>query len=107
MKNYAERKKNKKWVLAKNKVVTSPAVTEVKDDKGVVVRAAKAEESHEVVQLSKKRYDAETGKAGADQVEDVTVAKCDNQIASCDSSIADIQAEKDGWTALKADIAAL
>jgi len=107
MKNYAERKKNKKWSLAKNKVVTSPAVTEVKDDKNVVVRAAKAEESHEVVQLSKKRYDAETGKAGADQVQDVTVAQCDNQIASCDSRIADIQAEKDGWTALKADIAAL
>ena len=107
MKNYAERKKNKKWVLAKNKVVDSPAVTEVKDDKNVVVRAAQAEKSHEVVQLSKKRYDAETGKAGADQVEDVTVAKCDNQIASCDSSIADIQAEKDGWTALKADIVAL
>ena len=107
MKNYAERKKNKNWSLAKNKVVTSPAVTQVKDDKGVVVRAAQAEQSHEVVQLSKKRYDAETGKAGADQVEDVTVAKCDNQIASCDSRIADIEAEKSGWTTLKADIAAL
>ena len=107
MKNYAERKKNKKWVLAKNKVVTSPAVTEVKDDKNVVVRAAQAEKSHEVVQLSKKRYDAETGKAGADQVQDVTVAQCDSQIASCDSRIADIEAEKSGWTTLKADIAAL
>ena len=107
MKNYAERKKNKKWVLAKNKVVDSPAVTEVKDDKGVVVRAAKAEQSHEVVQLSKKVYDSETGKASADQVQDVTVAQCDSSIASCDSRIADIQAEKDGWTALKADIKAL
>ena len=107
MKNYAERKKNKKWVLAKNKVVTSPEVTEVKDDKGVVVRSAKAEESHEVVQLSKKVYDSETGKASADQVQDVTVSQCDSSIASCDSRIADIQAEKDGWTALKADIAAL
>jgi len=107
MKNYAERKKNKKWVLAKNKVVTSPAVTEVKDDKNVVVRAAQAEESHEVVQLSKKRYDAETGKAGADQVQDVSEAQCDSQIASCDSRIADIEAEKSGWTTLKADIKAL
>ena len=107
MKNYAERKKNKKWVLAKNKVVTSPAVTEVKDSDGVVVRAARAEQSHEVVQLSKKRYDAETGKAGADQVQDVTEAQCDDQIASCDSRIADIEAEKSGWTTLKADIKAL
>ena len=107
MKNYAERKKNKKWALAKNKVVTSPAVTEVKDDKNVVVRAAKAEESYEVIQVTKKTYDAETGKAGADQVQDVTEAQCDDQIASCDSRIADIEAEKSGWTTLKADIKAL
>jgi len=107
MKDYALRKKNKKWSLAKNKVVTRPAVTEVQDGDGVVVRAAQAEESHEVVQLSKKVYDSETGKAGADRVQDVTEAQCDSQIASCDSRIADVTAEKDGWTALKADIAAL
>ena len=107
MKDYAKRKKNKKWSLAKNKIVDSPAVTQVKDDKGVVVRAAKAEQSHEVVQLTKKSFDPETGIAGADQVQDVTVDQCNNQIASCDSRIADVQAEKDGWTALKADIAAL
>ena len=107
MKNYAERKKNKKWSLTKNKVVTRPAVTEVQDGDGVVVRAASAEESHEVVQLSKKRYDAETGKAGKDQVQDVTEAQCDERITSCDSRIADIEAEKSGWTTLKADIKAL
>tara|TARA_R110000824_G_scaffold350915_2_gene537846 strand:+ start:1401 stop:1724 length:324 start_codon:yes stop_codon:yes gene_type:complete len=107
MKDYAKRKKNKKWSLAKNKVVDSPAVTQVKDDKNVVVRAARAEQSHEVVQLSKKSFDPETGIAKADQVQDVTVAQCDQQIASCDSRIADVTAEKDGWTALKADIAAL
>ena len=38
MKDYAKRKKNKKWSLAKAKVVDSPAVSEVKDDKGVVLR---------------------------------------------------------------------
>ena len=107
MKDYAKRKKNKKWSLAKNKVVDSPAVTQVKDDKNVVVRAARAEQSHEVVQLSKKSFDPETGTARADQVQDVTAAQCDSSIASCDSRIADIIAEKDGWTALKADIAAL
>ena len=107
MKDYALRKKNKKWSLAKNKVVDSPAVTEVQDSDGVVVRPAQAEHSHEVAQLSKKLYDAETGKAGADQVQDVTEAQCDDQIASCDSRIADIEAEKSGWTTLKADIAAL
>ena len=107
MKNYAERKKNKKWSLAKNKVVTRPAVTEVQDADGVVVRAASAERSHEVVQLTKKVYNSETGKAGTDQVQDLTAVQCDTQIASCDSRIADITAEKDGWTVLKADIEAL
>ena len=107
MKDYAERKKNKKWSVAKNKVVTSPAVTEVKDDKGVVVREAKAEVSHDVIQLTKKRYDAETGKALADYTQEVSVEQCNRSIADCDKRIADITAEKDGWTALKADIEAL
>tara|TARA_R100000664_G_C2742803_1_gene131013 strand:- start:650 stop:973 length:324 start_codon:yes stop_codon:yes gene_type:complete len=107
MKDYAERKKNKKWSVAKNKVVTSPAVTEVKDDKGVVVREAKAEVSHDVIQLTKKRYDGETGKALADVIQNVSVEQCDASIADCDKRIVDMTAEKDGWTALKADIEAL
>ena len=107
MKDYAKRKKNKKWSVAKNKVVTSPAVTEVKDDDGVVVRSARAEVSHEAIQLTQKRYDAETGKALADENINVSVEMCDNSIADCDKRIADINAEKDGWTVLKTDIEAL
>ena len=107
MKDYAKRKKNKKWSLAKTKVVDSPAITEVKDDKGVVVRAAQAEESHEVVQLSKKTFDPETGTAGTDNVQTVTVAQCDDEISRCDAQIADATAVKAGWEALKTDIAAL
>ena len=107
MKEYAERKKNKKWSVAKNKVVTSPKVTEVKDDDGVVVRQARAEVSHDVIQLTKKRYDSETGKAIADVIQDVSVEQCNTSIADCDKRIADISAEKDGWTALKTDIEAL
>tara|TARA_Y100001938_G_scaffold135272_1_gene196744 strand:- start:755 stop:1078 length:324 start_codon:yes stop_codon:yes gene_type:complete len=107
MKDYAERKKNKKWSVAKSKVVTSPAVTEVKDDKGVVVRKAKAEVSHDAIQLIKKRYDAETGKALPDTTQEMSVEQCDASIAHCDKRIAEVTAEKDGWTALKADIEAL
>tara|TARA_R100000152_G_C6743813_1_gene167529 strand:+ start:127 stop:450 length:324 start_codon:yes stop_codon:yes gene_type:complete len=107
MKDYAERKKNKKWSVAKNKVVTSPAVTEVKDDKGVVVREAKAEVSHDVIQLTKKRYDSDTGKALTDVIQNVSVEQCNSSIADCDKRIAEVTAEKDGWTALKADIEAL
>ena len=107
MKDYAQRKKDKKWSVAKSKVVTSPAITEVKDENGVVVRSARAEVSHEAIQLTKKRYDSETGKAIADSIQDVSVEQCDSSIADCDKRIADITAEKDGWTALKADIEAL
>ena len=107
MKDYSQRKKDKKWSVGKAKVVTSPAVTEVKDDDGVVVREAKAEVSHDVVQLNKKRYDAETGKALPDYTQEVSVEQCDVSIADCDKRIAEVTAEKDGWTALKADIEAL
>ena len=107
MKDYATRKKNKKWSVAKTKVVDSPAVSEVKDDKGVVVRAAQAEKSHEVVQLTKKTFNPETGAAGTDNVQTVTVAQCDDEISRCDTEIADATAVKAGWEALKKDIAAL
>ena len=107
MKDYAKRKKNKKWSLAKTKVVDVPAVSEVKDDKGVVVREARAEQSHEVVKLTKKTFDPETGAAGTDNVSEVTVAQCDNEISRCDAQIADATAVKEGWEALKKDIAAL
>ena len=107
MKDYATRKKNKKWSVAKTKVVTTPAVSEVKDDKGVVVRQASAEVSHEEVKLTKKTFNPETGAAGTDNVQTVTVEECDNQIARCDNNIAEQTAVKAGWEALKTDIKAL
>ena len=107
MKDYAQRKKNKKWSVAKTKVVTSPAVSEVKDEKGVVVRQASAEVSHEEVKLTKKTFDPETGAAGTDNVQTVTVEECDRMIAQCDNNIAEQTAVKAGWEALKTDIKAL
>ena len=107
MKDYALRKKNKKWSVAKTKVVTTPAVSEVKDDKGVGVRHAMDEVSHEEVKQTKKTFDPETGTAGADNVQTVTVEECDNQIARCDNNIAEQTAVKAGWEALKTDIKAL
>ncbi len=107
MKDYALRKKNKKWSVAKAVVVGAPAVSEVQDSDGVVVREARAEQSHETIQLSKKTYDAETGKAGADSVQEVTVAMCDDRIAMCDKSIAGSTSQKEGWETLKTDISAL
>ena len=107
MKEYAKRVKNKKWAVSKVKVVDQPAVSEVKDSDGVVVRIATAEQSHEVITLSKKTFNSETGIAGADSTQDVTAAMCDDRIAMCDKSIAETTSQKEGWTALKTDIAAL
>tara|TARA_R100000152_G_C6603291_1_gene59646 strand:- start:167 stop:490 length:324 start_codon:yes stop_codon:yes gene_type:complete len=107
MKDYATRKKNKKWSVAKTKVVTTPAVSEVKDDKGVVVRHASAEVSHDEIKLTKKRFDPETGSALADVVQSVSVQNCDDEIARFDKQIAEATAQKEGWEALKKDIQAL
>lgn len=107
MKEYADRKKDKKWSVGKVKVVDSPAVSEVKDDKGVVVRAKTDEISHDEIKLSKKRFDSSTGSAMADEVQNVSVEECDRQMAQCDKQIADYTAQKGGWNALKTDIKAL
>lgn len=107
MKGYAQKKKDKKWSVGKTKEVVSPAVTEVKDENGVVVREAKAEESIDIIKLSKKRYDPETGKALANMEEDVSVNRCDEEVSRLDNQIAELTAQKEGWEALKADIEAL
>lgn len=107
MKGYAQKKKDKKWSVGKTKEVVSPAVTEVKDEKGVVVREAKAEESRDIIKLTKKRYDPETGKALADVEERMSIEKCDETVKGIDNQIAELTAEKEGWVALKADIKAL
>ena len=107
MKGYAQKKKDKKWSVGKIKEVVSPAVSEVKDENGVVVRKAKAEESIELIQLSKKRYDPETGKALEDYKEVVSESACDDAVADIDNQIAELTAQKEGWEALKADIKAL
>ena len=107
MKDYAQMKKDKKWSIAKVKVVDAPAVSEVKDDKGVVVREAKAEVSHDVVKLSKKAYDSATGSAIADVVSEVDADKCTSQMEMYDKQIAEATAQKAGWEALKTDVEAL
>lgn len=107
MKEYADRKKDKKWSVAKVKVVDSPAVSEVKDDKGVVVRAKTDEISHDEIKLSKKRFDPNTGSSLDDELQSVSVEECDRQIARCDKQIAEYTAQKGGWNALKTDIKAL
>ena len=104
MKGYSAKKTAKKWSVAKVKVVDNPAVTEVKDGDGVVVRAKRDEVSHEEIKLSKKVYDIETGSALDDSVMAVSTEECDRMIESITTQITELTAQKTGWTALKTDI---
>ena len=107
MKGYSAKKTAKKWSVAKTKVVDIPAVTEVKDEDGKVVRAKVDEKSHDEIMLSKKVYDSETGKALTDSVVAVSDGECDVMIESIDLQVTELGEQKSGWVALKADIAKL
>jgi len=105
--NYIQGKKDKNCSLKKVKVVDMEAVKEVKDDKGVVVREAQAEQSHEELQLVTKQWDANTGKSLDDKVEVMSVESCDSMISSLDLQITSATSEKAEYVALKADLEAL
>ena len=104
---YIQGKKDKCCSVKKVKVVDFEAVKEVKDDKGVVVREAQAEQSHEELQLISKQWDASTGKAVDDSVQVISVSNCDSIIAQCDVQIANETSRKAEYVALKADLEAL
>ena len=107
MKGYSAKKTAKKWSLAKTKVVDVPAVTEVKDEDGKVVREKVEERSHDEIMLSKKVYDSETGKALADNVIAVSNEECNVMIENINKQVTELGEQKAGWVALQADIAKL
>ena len=87
MKNYKAMKSAKSWSVKKAKVVDSPAVSEVKDDDGKVVRAAQAEQSHNELQLVKKRYDSNSGKALDDSVQSYSLSSLASDISRVKADI--------------------
>lgn len=107
MKGYSAKKTAKKWSVAKSKVVDIPAVTEVKDEDGKVVREKVEEQSHDEIMLSKKVYDSETGKALADSVVAVSNEECNVMIENINKQVTELGEQKAGWVALQADIAKL
>ena len=107
MKNYKAMKSAKSWSVKKAKVVDSPAVSEVKDDDGNVVRAAEAERSHDELQLVKKRYDSNSGKALDDSVQSYSLSEVANQIQQCKDRASEAQAEQADWEQLEKDLKAL
>ena len=107
MKNYKAMKSAKSWSVKKAKVVDRAAVPEVKDDDGKVVRAAQAEESHDELQLVKKQYDSNNGKALDDSVQSIDLGSLANDISRVKADISRLQDEQADMEQLEKDLKAL
>ena len=107
MKDYKESKKAKRSVLSKEKIITIPAVEEVKDSKGKVIQTKVEESSYNVIKISTKAYNPLTGSKLADSVIEYNEADVDNNIAQLESQIASLTADKESWDEIKADYKAL
>ena len=107
MKDYKAMKSAKSWSVKKAKIVDSPAVSEVKDDDGNVVREAQAERSHDELQLVRKQWDASSGKALDDVVQPFSLDQVAREIESCKNRASNAKAEQADWEELEKDLKAL
>jgi len=100
---YSSLKSDSKVSLAKEKKVMREAVSEVKDDKGQVIREAKAKEEREYVALSQKRWNAESGDAMDDSKSEYSLSELEREKARYDADMARAKAQSDGLAAAIAD----
>ena len=107
MKNYKAMKSAKNWSVKKAKIVDFPAVSEVQDDDGNVVREAQAEQSRDQLQLVRKQWDASSGKALDDAVQSFSLEDVAREIQSCKDRASEAKAEQADWEELEKDLKAL
>ena len=100
---YSSLKSSKLASLGKEKQVMKEAVSEVKDDKGKVVRAAEAKEEREYVAMSQKRWDAESGEAMDDSKSEYSLSQLESEKARYDAEMARAKSQSDGLAAAIAD----
>jgi len=100
---YSSLKSSKLASLGKEKQVTKEAVSEVKDDKGQVVRAAQAKEEREYVAMSQKRWSAESGDAMDDSKHEYSLSQLESEKARYDADMARAKAQSDGIAVAIAD----
>ncbi len=96
---YSSLKSSKLASLGKEKQVMKEAVSEVKDDKGKVVRAAEAKEEREYVAMSQKRWDAESGEAMDDSKQEYSLSQLESEKKRYDDEMARAKAQSDGLAA--------
>ena len=107
MKNYKAMKSAKSWSVKKAKVVDRAAVSEVKDDDGNVVRVAEAEQSHDELQIVKKQYDSNSGKALDNSVQSISLSSLASDISRVKAQISELQDEQADMEQLEKDLKAL
>jgi len=107
MHNYKALKSASKASVQKVKVVDHVKVDEVKDEDGKITTYARAEESHEELQVVCKSYDAQTGEAKDDSVRGYSLSEVKNEIDRCKSEVTEIQAKQSDLEELEKDLKAL
>ena len=100
---YSSLKSGSKVSFGKEKQEIKPAVSEVKDSDGKVVRRAEAKEEHEYVAMSQKRWDAESGEAQDDSKQEYSLSDLEREKARYDAEMARAKAQSDGIAAAIAD----
>ena len=100
---YSSLKSSKLASLGKEKQVVKEAISEVKDDKGQVVRAAQAKEEREYIALSQKRWNAESGDAMDDSKSEWSLSQLESEKARYDADMARAKAQSDGLALAIAD----
>ena len=107
MKNYKAMKSAKGSSVKKAKVVDRAAVSEIKDDDGQVVSQSSAEESHDELQLVKKQFDPNSGKAMDDSVQSISLSSLASDISRVKADISRLQDEQADMEELEKDLKAL
>ena len=113
MHNYKALKSASKVSVQKVKVVDGPAVeavAEVKDGDGVITTHsvdARAEQSHEELQVVCNRYDSQTGEAQDDSVRAYSLSDVKREIDRCKADVVKIEAHQAEWEQIETDLKAL
>ena len=100
---YSSLKSGSKISFGKEKEEIRPAVSEVKDSDGKVVRAAQAKEEREYVAMSQKRWDAESGEAMDDSKREYSLSDLESEKARYDADMVKAKAQSDGLKAAIVD----
>jgi hypothetical protein len=113
MHNYKALKAASKVSVQKVKVVDSPAVeavAEVKDGDGVITTHsvhARAEISHEELQVVCKKFDPNTGEAQDDSVMAYSLSEVKREVDHCKADVTRIEAHQAEWEQIETDLKAL